>query len=171
MSSSHTLASIIQSECIRRINDEGILRIKKCLSLLTEDQVWFHPNENLTSVGNLCLHLMGNVNQWLNSTLGDLPDSRLRDAEFDTAAQCDINELVAKLDSLSDQVKLTVSNITEADLTKNHKVQCYEESGASIIIHVIEHFSYHVGQITYYTKLILDVDTGYYEDENLDETN
>ncbi len=171
MSAVNTLDQALKTECIKRINEEGILRIKKCLKLLTYDQVWFKPNNNLNSVGNLCLHLIGNVNQWLISTLGNHPDHRIRESEFDPNNQFSIDELMERLSILAQNVEATMVKLSEKDLLKEYKVQCYNETGLSIIVHVIEHFSYHVGQITFYTKLILNVDLGYYPDEDLSQIN
>ncbi len=53
-------------------------------------------------------------------------------------------------------------------LVQRYRVQGFEESGAGILIHVVEHFSYHVGQVTYFVKAYKDVDTGYYAGQNLD---
>src|SRR5438309_4417399 len=59
-------------------------RISSCLNKLTDDQIWARGTENENAVGNLILHLNGNVRQWIISALGGAPDIRERDKEFDT---------------------------------------------------------------------------------------
>ncbi|MBK7554073.1 MAG: hypothetical protein IPI55_05625 [Flavobacteriales bacterium] len=60
-----------------------------------------------------------------------------------------------------------IGALSDTDLIREFDVQCYRESGTAIIVHVTEHFSYHVGQVTLHTKLLLDIDTGYYAGQNL----
>jgi uncharacterized damage-inducible protein DinB len=62
-------------------------------------------------------------------------------------------------------VVAVLNNMTAEDFTKKHKVQVYQETGVSILMHVVEHFSYHVGQITYFTKWKKDIDTQYYSED------
>ena len=70
-------------ETLRRICEEGIPRIHKCLDQLTTEAVWYRPNQHSNSVGNLILHLCGNVRQWVIATFGNDPDTRRRQEEFD----------------------------------------------------------------------------------------
>ena len=90
--------------------------------------------------------------------------------EFDHNNKKSKSELTAILQKLEQDIRLIYTHIEAIDLTQSQDVQCYTETNLSIIIHVIEHFSYHVGQITYITKMLLDLDTGYYAGQNLDET-
>jgi len=110
------MTDIIKEQFKLRIYTEGIVRINKVLDMLTEEQVWYSPNNNINSVGNLVLHLNGNVTQWIGTGVAQHKDVRQRE---------------------------------------------------SILIHVIEHFSYHVGQIAYLGKLITDRDLGFYEGMDL----
>jgi uncharacterized damage-inducible protein DinB len=70
--------------------------------------------------------------------------------------------LLDRLDSTLVRALDVIAGLTQADLERTWNVQVYQESGLSIVVHVVEHFSYHVGQITLHTKLLRDVDTGYY---------
>ena len=171
MSSENPIAAQIKKEFIKRIHHEGIPRIKKCLSLLSEDQTWKQPNENLNSVGNLILHLEGNVNQWVLSTFTDKKDNRARAKEFDPTRKEQKHDLTVRLDNLKSNTLDAINNINDEDLIKVYNVQCYKETGVSILIHVIEHFSYHVGQISFYTKFLLNEDLMYYGGQSLDTTN
>lgn len=161
---------LLKQACIKHLV-EGRDRLHKCLDLLTHEQIWRRANANTVSVGNLVLHLCGNVGQWINSTLGDAPDHRHRDAEFADTGSLDKSALLARLDEVMDLALRTISGLVREQLAKEYEVQCYHETGVAIIVHVTEHFSYHVGQVTLHTKLLLDVDTGYYAGQDLSKTN
>ncbi len=158
------LNSVI-TEFDRRVHQEGFERIKKCLSFFSEEEVWQRPNENTVSVANLILHLSGNVRQWICAGFGGQEDIRTRDAEFSARGGHSKDELISIIEQTITDAQSVLRTATVADLTAIKKVQVYEESGLSIIIHVIEHFSYHIGQITYATKAIKNVDTQYYPED------
>ena len=80
------LADQITEELIkevrRRLIEESAPRIEKCLNRLTDDQIWWRPNSESNSIGNLVLHLSGNVRQWIIAGVGGQPDTRTRNEEF-----------------------------------------------------------------------------------------
>ncbi|MFK7920697.1 MAG: DinB family protein [Bacteroidia bacterium] len=157
-----SLSTLLIQESHRRLVQESIPRIRQCLDQLSEEDVWYRPNENSNSVGNLVLHLCGNVRQWLVSGLGRTPDSRQRDIEFSERGPLPTQQLLKELSVLAEEIQKTLAELNEDDLSKAYLVQGFEETGVSILVHVVEHFSYHVGQITYFTKARKDIDTGYY---------
>lgn len=159
----------IRTESIRRLR-ESQERLVKCLHLLGDDLVWRRPNTHVVSVGNLVLHLCGNVGQWINSTLGRTTDSRIRDGEFSEQGPIPVMDLERRLGDAVEDATLTISGMTPNDLTASWSVQGFSESGTAILIHVVEHFSYHTGQVTLHTKLMLDIDTGYYAGKDLNAT-
>ena len=165
MNTSEQLLESLSSEFNRRVQEEGFERIKKCLSFFSEEEVWQRPNENTVSVANLILHLSGNVRQWICAGLGGLPDTRKRDLEFSMTSGYSKQELIANIAQTIKDAQAVISAAKTADLTSIKKVQVYEENGLSIIVHVIEHFSYHIGQITYATKAIKNVDTQFYPED------
>ncbi len=156
------------AETKRRLIEESVPRIKKCLAQLSEPEVWYRPNDNSNSIGNLILHLCGNVRQWIVSGLGKSPDHRIRQAEFDERGPVPVQKMMEDLDALMVEVNAVLDRLTPEDLLKMHPVQVFEESGLSILVHVVEHFSYHTGQITYAVKAMKDLDTGYYSQLNLE---
>jgi uncharacterized damage-inducible protein DinB len=160
-------ADLLLSEAQRRL-DEGLGRIHKCLGILSDHAVWQRPNPQVVSVGNLVLHLTGNVGQWMVATLGELPDRRQRTQEFTENGPVDRVQLLGGLDRMVQQAKITLAGMDAAALERMYTVQGFQESGVAIVLHVVEHFSYHVGQITLHTKLQLEVDTGYYAGLQLD---
>jgi uncharacterized damage-inducible protein DinB len=165
-----TLTEQVKAECLRRL-DEGEARILKCLGLLSDDQVWHQANAHVVSVGNLVLHLCGNLSQWVVSTLGHQPDERRREREFDAASRMPVPELQARLAAVMASARNTIGTLTEDDLQNSYAVQGFTETGTAIVLHVVEHFSYHAGQITLHTKLLLDIDTGYYSGQDLNASS
>ncbi|TAE47440.1 MAG: DUF1572 domain-containing protein [Bacteroidetes bacterium] len=159
---------ILISEVRRRILEESFFRIRKCLSLLEDDAIWWRPNEQSNSVGNLVLHLCGNARQWMLSALGGLPDTRQRQAEFDERGPVARTELLSLLDTLERELSALLDRLGPEDLERMYEVQGFQESGVAILVHVTEHVSYHTGQITYFVKMHTGKDTGYYAGQNLD---
>jgi uncharacterized damage-inducible protein DinB len=153
------------AETKRRIIGESIPRIKKCLNVLSEQEIWFKPNDHSNSVGNLVLHLCGNVTQWIGSGLGKMPDNRLRDLEFSEKGPMPSTKLIEALDRLIPLIENTLDNLTEEDFLQLHKVQVYQETGVNILVHVVEHFSYHTGQIAFFTKWRKNMDMNFYPED------
>ena len=150
---------------------ENVPRINKCFSELSEKQVWQKPNDASNSIGNLILHLCGNITQYIISSLGGNADQRERDLEFSTRDGMTKNQLIDKLTKVVDQSVFIMSEIPELELMRKRKVQAFDLSGIGIIIHVVEHFSYHTGQIAFLTKQLINKDLGFYEDIDLNSTN
>lgn len=161
------LTAEVQREAVRHLED-GRTRIRSCVARLSEAQLWHRPNANVVSVGNLVLHLTGNVGQWINATLGGEVDRRVRSTEFNEQGPMAAADLLAGLDRILDRSVVVISSLVEDDLVRTWAVQGFKESGLAIVLHVVEHFSYHTGQITLHTKLLLDVDTGYYAGQDLE---
>ncbi|MBP7514701.1 MAG: DUF1572 family protein [Flavobacteriales bacterium] len=163
------MEALVSTEAIRRLR-EGQERIRYCVQLLSEEQLWCRPNAHVVSVGNLVLHLCGNVGQWISSTLGNRPDHRRRDDEFNETGPIGKRELRERLDATLAYAYDVIGGLGQADLERTWSVQGYRETGLAIVLHVVEHFSYHSGQITLHAKLMLDIDTGYYAGQDLNAT-
>lgn len=124
---------------IRKLRQHGG-RIAECVGRLSEDQIWARGTDNENAIGNLVLHLSGNVRQWIVSAVGGRPDTRRRDEEF-----------AAVMEALPAE-----------RLTQQIRVQDYDTTVLEAIYHVVEHFSGHAGQILYITKLLTGEDLGFY---------
>ncbi|MBL7963976.1 MAG: DUF1572 family protein [Flavobacteriales bacterium] len=161
-----TAIELLKEEAIQHLA-EGRGRLVHCLALLNEQQIWHRPNDQVVSVGNLVLHLCGNVDQWVNHTLGGDPNTRQRQAEFDTTGPLPTNKLTDQLARVMDRAIHVIGTLTDTRLVATYNVQVFRPSGVGILVHVTEHFSYHVGQVTLHTKLLLNVDTGYYAGHRL----
>lgn len=151
--------------------EENNERIKKCLAMLSEEEVWQKPNPSSNSVGNLVLHLCGNIRQWVISSLGNIEDTRQRDLEFSATGGFTKAELLEKILNTVAEANETIKNLSEAELLKKKEVQGFDYSGIGIIIHVVEHYSYHTAQIAFWTKLLKDKDLGFYADQDLNVKN
>jgi len=145
-------------------------RVEICLEKLDEKEIWQSTNENTNSIANLILHLCGNITQYITSTLGTEEDKRKRDLEFNTESGYDKKQLNQKLKLVTEKAVATLNNLTTSSLEQIHKVQGFQLSGIAIISHVVEHYSYHVGQIALYTKLIKNQDLGFYAGMDLNIT-
>jgi uncharacterized damage-inducible protein DinB len=143
-------------------------RMRACVESLTEEQVWWRPNESSNSVGNLLLHLNGNVRQWLVASFDRLQDDRNRPAEFSQREPIPASALLQVLDTTLQEASAVLSRLTEADLTSTFRIQGYTVTGLHAVYQVVEHFGMHHGQILYMTKLVRGEDLGFYRE--LDKT-
>ena len=137
-------------------------RIQHCLTLLTPEQIWWRGSEESNSVGNLVLHLSGNVRQWIISSVGGAPDLRQRDGEFAARGGIPVDQLSKALRDTIDEAIPIIANLSLEKLTATVVVQGYNKSVVEVVYHVVEHFSLHAGQIMYATKLLQKVDLGFY---------
>ena len=137
-------------------------RIETCLSSLNEDQVWARGSENENAVGNLVLHLCGNVRQWIVSGAGGRPDSRDRDSEFSAKGGIPVTELAGRLRAVVQEAVAVLGEVTAERLGERIVVQEYDVTVLEAVYHVVEHFSMHTGQIIFITKMLTGSDLGFY---------
>lgn len=136
-------------------------RILRCLGMLSERQVWWRANDASNSVGNLALHLEGNVRQWIISGLGGAPDRRERDQEFGERGPLARRLLAARLEKTVAEACRVLAVLTARDLVRLHAIQKFRVTGFQAVSHVTEHFAYHAGQILFATKLLRGRDLGF----------
>ena len=146
-------------------------RIKTCIDMLSDTELWLRPNSSSNSIGNLVLHLCGNMTQYIVSALGNNDDNRNRDSEFSANDGFTAAELLEKMKEVNDRCIKIISALDDKQLTADYEVQGYTMSGIAIVIHVTEHYSYHTGQIVFLTKSLKDTDTGFYKGKNLNAKN
>ncbi len=151
--------------------DESLRMISIALDGISEEQLWQKPNSSLNSMGNLILHLCGNMTQYGIASLRETEDTRDRDLEFSVEGGLTKTELLAQLKATVKAVKSTFQDISTHRLLKKKKVQGFEFSGIGNIVHVVEHFSYHTGQIAFWVKLLKDKQLGFYEGHDLNQLN
>lgn len=138
-------------------------RIQDCLARLTPEQIWTRTSENENAVGNLVLHLSGNVRQWIGSGVAGLPDIRQRDAEFDARGGMPPAELSALLKTRAADAAAIIREVPPGRLTERITPQGHDVTVLEAIAHVVEHFSQHTGQIILLTKILTGDDLAYYQ--------
>lgn len=146
-------------------------RIEKALAELSEEELWLRPNDHSNSVGNLLLHLCGNIRQYILASLKGEADSRIRDEEFAAQGGYSKETLFAKLHDTVTQAVAVIRAARSEELLRVRGVQGFQMSGIAIAIHVCEHYSYHTGQIAFWVKLLKNKDLGYYSGVNLNAKN
>lgn len=137
-------------------------RIETCLGMLDEERIWMRGGSNENAIGNLVLHLCGNVRQWIVSGLGGAADVRQRDAEFAALGGTSAGELAAKLRATVAEATAVIQALTVERLRSRTTIQGYDVSGLEIVYHVVEHFSMHTGQVLFAAKMLTGADLGFY---------
>jgi len=141
-------------------------RIETCLGKLTAEQIWARGSENENAIGNLVLHLCGNVRQWIIAGVGGAPDVRQRDQEFAARGGLAVPELAGRLRTTVDEAAAVIERVTPERLAEALVIQAYHTTGLSAIYHVVEHFAGHTGQIIFATKMLTSEDLGFYRHLN-----
>ena len=170
MAASIGQAQLLKDSFKRHVQDESLPRIERCVELLTIEEIWERFNAETPSIGNLIIHLCGNVRQWIIATLGGELDHRDRDSEFNERGPISKDELLNRIRNTVREAVTVVQNAPPEALQQQHTVQGFQENGVDILVHVTEHFSYHTGQITLATKIKKTVDLGYYAGQDLNAT-
>ncbi|HXT64306.1 MAG TPA: DinB family protein [Pyrinomonadaceae bacterium] len=158
-----TLGASFLKESRSLLLGDYLPKIERCLGLLSDEQIWWRANPASNSIGNLLLHLSGNVRQWIVVGLGGAPDARDRDAEF---AQRDViprDDLLARLRDALREADQTLAHFDEARLLDRFTIQGLEVSALPAILHVVEHFSMHTGQIIMLAKMFTEIDLEFYD--------
>lgn len=151
--------------------EENVRMISIALSKVVEEELWTKQNQSLNTLGNQLLHICGNMTQYIVSGLGGNPDERNREEEFSTEDGFTKDELLQRL-LLTVQTSTTIiDDATPENLLKKRKVQGFDLSGIGIVLHAVEHFSYHTGQIAMQVKLVIDQPLKFYEGMNLNTLN
>jgi uncharacterized damage-inducible protein DinB len=151
----------VEASCVF-LKQDFLPKLLHCLEGMTDEQIWWRPNEQSNSVGNLVLHLRGNLKQWIVSGIGGGRFRRERDKEFTTREQVPKSELIAGIQSAVDEVETVLKNLSAGQLLVRYPIQTYQVSALQATYHVVEHFSYHLGQILYIYKLQTATDPGFY---------
>ena len=138
-------------------------RLKQCVEPLSDEQIWWRPNEQSNSVGNLILHLTGNIRQWILAGLAGEAFDRDRPAEFAVRGPLPRDATVAQLESAVHRAADLIGRLDAAALTARHAIQGYEVSGLVAVFHVVEHFAGHTAQIVHITKTVRNMDLSVYD--------
>jgi hypothetical protein len=139
-------------------------RLRACVELLTDEQVWWRPNAASNSIGNLMLHLSGNVRQWLVDSFNRSEDKRDRPAEFAAEGGIPASVLLDRLGATLQEASKVLGRLTEANLLAPYEIQGYKVRGLDAVYQVVEHFGMHYGQIACIAKSLSGRDLGFHKE-------
>ncbi len=150
-------------ECCRtKLTKEYLQKIEDCLSELSDDDIWWRAHETNNSIGNLILHLSGNIRQWIFHHLGGNEFVRNRNNEFSERDHIPKADLIRHLQGAVADVDAVLEVFPTTHLRNLYTIQKYSVTGLEAILHITEHFSYHTGQIIFITKLRTGKDLKFY---------
>jgi hypothetical protein len=152
--SSDELAAAVGNEAANELTS-ALGKIKHCLGQLTEAQVWWRSHPSLNSIGNLILHLCGNVRQWIVAGLGGAVDDRNRPAEFAERGPIPKDELLSRLDTILSEAKAVLGKPTAYQLLEVRRIQGFDLTGLAAIFDSVPHFRGHTQEIIHLTRLQL----------------
>ena len=135
------------------LSNKYLPEIERCLEQLSDEDVWWRAGEESNSVGNLILHLEGNIREWIVGGVGALEFERVRQEEFDERRLISKSELLDRLRKIVAEADSVLSNLDPLILTERRAIQGRDVTVLKAIYHVVEHFSMHTGQIILLTKM------------------
>jgi uncharacterized damage-inducible protein DinB len=162
------IATLFLEHSRKKLLAEWWPRLQTTVSPLSEEQLWWRPNDASNSIGNLLLHLNGNVRQWMVASFNRQEDRRDRPSEFGEKSGGSAGDVLAKLGATMDEAGAVLSRLSEEDLLRPMEIQGYHVTGLDAVYQVVEHFGLHYGQIVYILKTLEGKDLGFYRE--LDKT-
>jgi len=143
-------------ESLLDIFERDLNKLKDEINLYAdENKLWVVKGEISNSAGNLCLHLIGNLNHFIGATLGETNYARNRDAEF-ASENISRQEIIAEIEKTIEVVKSALSNLTGEDFDGDFPIEKHGKTVKTdfMLLHLLTHFNYHLGQINYHRRLI-----------------
>lgn len=162
------IGSVVRDQLADKLFAEFWPRLESCLKQCDQNLLWYAPNENTNSIGNLVIHLEGNLRQWVISGIAGKPYHRNRPQEFVPKQSFTVNELLFRLELLRKETEPVLRGLPPSILLNEKSIQGFETNVLGAFIHVVEHFSYHLGQVSYILKSNLNTDLGYFAGRNLE---
>jgi hypothetical protein len=135
--------------------DSALNRIKHCLGQLNDEQVWRRSQPSLNSIGNLILHLCGNLRQWIVSGVGSAADVRNRPAEFAERGPLPKEELMRSLEAVVEEAQRILAGVDARQLAEVRRIQGFDVTGVAAIFSSVPHFRGHTQEIIHMTRLQL----------------
>jgi hypothetical protein len=134
---------------------DAFAKIKHCLDQLTDEQVWWRPKLSLNSIGNLILHLCGNLRQWIVCGVGGATDNRDRPREFSERGPIPKAELLRRLDDVVGPAQAALIALSADHILERRWIQATEQTVISAIFHSVPHFRGHTQEIVLMTRMQL----------------
>lgn len=139
-------------------------KLRQCLEATPDGMIWARSNESSNSIGNLLLHLAGNVRQWIVGGVGGQEVRRDRSSEFIATSGPDKEALLSNLEAVLRDAAAVLDTIPDRDLTAKRFIQGRETTVLGAVYHVVEHFAMHTGQIVLLTKIHAPGAIHFYDD-------
>ncbi len=144
------------TEVLNSIFKRELIKLKTEIELYKDESNLWRVEKNITnSAGNLCLHLVGNLNTYIGAILGKTSYARDRDAEF-SLKNIPRKELIQKIEETILVVDQVMRQLTSTQLEKEYPIIVLKESTSTgfFLVHLVSHLTYHLGQINYHRRLI-----------------
>lgn len=155
------ITRIVLGQAVETLN-QAAARIRHCLAQLTDEQVWSRPHESLNSIGNLVLHLSGNIRQWITSGLGGAVDRRNRAAEFAERGPVARDDLLRTFDSSVTEACVVLRRLNTSDMLARRRIQGFDITGWEALFDAVPHFKGHQQEIIGLTRQLLKEDYQFY---------
>lgn len=146
------------------LTEEYRIKLRRTVEALPADALWWRSNEQSNSVGNLLLHLDGNVRQWIVAGVGGNPDTRNRAAEFAAVEGGTKEELLARLERTLAESDAVLSRLSPDRLDERLQIQARDITVLDAVYQVVQHFALHLGQIILIAKAEVPGAVKFYED-------
>ena len=127
-------------------------RIAHCLTQLSDRQVWWRPRDSMNSIGNIVLHLCGNLRQWIVAGVGGAPDVRDRPGEFAERSLIARDELLRRLGAVVAESDAVLAATGEEALLEPRTVQGFAETVLSAVFDCLAHLNGHTQEVVYITR-------------------
>jgi uncharacterized damage-inducible protein DinB len=137
-----------------RIIDILPAQILSCVEDLSEEQLWWRPNEESNSVGNLVLHLSGSIRHYISKTVGGIEYERNRPAEFSERQALPKEQVIATFKETLAQVRQILEAFDTARFLEATPEPAYNATIFNLLYNVSIHLATHTGQIVFVTKLL-----------------
>jgi hypothetical protein len=120
-----------------------------------EENIWMVDKHIANSAGNLCLHLIGNLNTYIGKELGGTNYIRNRDLEF-SLKNIPRSELVNKISGTVEMVEQVLTSLNEVELSKEYPILVLDTKTSTeyLLVHLATHLAYHLGQVNYHRRFL-----------------
>ena len=142
-------------ETLKKILTSDLLKLRAEIELYqNEKNLWRTDKAIANSAGNLCLHLVGNLNTYIGKEIGNTGYVRNRDLEF-SLKDIARTELISKIDNTISVVQDALSKMKEDELDKEYPLLVFDKKTSTeyFLVHLAVHLAYHLGQINYHRRL------------------
>ncbi len=141
---------------IKKIITRDLEKLKEEILLYNDERkIWVTEKKIANSAGNLCLHLVGNLNTFIGSEIGKTGYIRDRELEF-SMKDVSREELVSKIEHTISVVNSSLDGLQEADMEREYALKVLPEKTSTgyFLVHLTCHLGYHLGQVNYHRRLL-----------------